>query len=106
MVENGHAIEFPWQRRWLAQPPHIAEDKQSVQFDATEQFTLEQISDRPCLVLLGAPGIGKTHEIKRSFARSRELGEPAIFVILSKIRDYSDIEQSILGTISNDNPIY
>lgn len=69
---------YRWQRRWYPryanQPTDFSSLQREARFLATWQvsstsrgFSFEQIQYIPCLILLGEPGIGKSHVLKEEF---------------------------------------
>lgn len=68
-----------WTRHWIAQDgsPEAVRPMANATATAidTGKVVLSDIADTPCLVLLGEPGMGKTHEIDKLAAWLRSKGE-------------------------------
>jgi hypothetical protein len=55
----------------------------------------ENISEKPCLVLLGEPGMGKSFAIKQAFDQSKEKGKDSLFFELRGYDSSSDLREEI-----------
>ena len=69
---------YDWKRFWYPQGSQILTDNNGylidptvdwIQYSSTKLIELAKLSDIPCLVLLGEPGIGKTKTIERYVTR-------------------------------------
>ena len=88
--------DFEWRRLWRKQDLRV-----QVKLATTAETsiaarpllaTLEELADVKCLVLLGAPGIGKSYELQRAYRRSVADGERAVMASLRAIRNPRDLE--------------
>ena len=94
MSEDNSGI-FQWIRNWrrlrthqLEAPPDSKVDDQSA-----GPFNFAQISNIPCLILLGPPGAGKSTELAR--ARAMEHGEYTAMVALRRISASNDLSREL-----------
>jgi hypothetical protein len=97
-------IRYDWVRywqRWNGQIPTPARDflpeVSQYQWDdfAASLRTLEQLDDVPCLVLLGEPGIGKTHAVEDEVTRLKGLGRPRAHHDLKRLSDAARFEHKV-----------
>src|SRR5437660_5807630 len=90
---------YPWKRFWcrrggvisLADQGFLSDpESEYAKYYDTDVVPFEAISDLPCLVLLGEPGIGKSTTLWAEFERVRQTAEAANDVALYfDLRDYS-----------------
>src|SRR5436190_322988 len=87
MVPQQPVTIYPWQRYWMPrEAPLIALEADDYlpdpsttlgRFSHPQLQTIAAFAAVPCLVLLGEPGSGKTHELAQLAAEDRALHEPA-----------------------------
>ena len=72
------AIQLDWTRYWSISgyQPRIVSGYLSVTEFDFELFRLDQLKEKPCIVLLGEPGMGKSYEIRRFYFIQSE-GNPS-----------------------------
>lgn len=60
-------MNYDWKRYWhkFGDSPHIFSGFLYVSEYSKDVFSLDAVSDTPCLILLGEPGMGKSKEIER-----------------------------------------
>jgi hypothetical protein len=89
--------KFEWERTWfpastrapffsgfLPERDEVPETQDGVSFDA--------LRDVPCLVLLGLPGMGKTHEMARQATIATDHGDKVTFVSVGRLANVADLE--------------
>jgi glycosyltransferase involved in cell wall biosynthesis len=92
--------DFDWRRLWQQQPLESQRrDGDSNGNGNGDQHTplrpLEELSEVSCLVLLGSPGIGKSHELQRLFNRTTTASVPALLKPLRSVRSRDELASSI-----------
>ena len=98
---------FYWQRRWLRQDEDAYTDETSRLALAGQSSTFPEIASFPCLVLLGSPGIGKSHELAAAYKDARARGHRALLVLLREVRGPHDLQTKIsesLEELAPDRP--
>lgn len=90
-ADSSHAL-FPWLRYWASteQVPLTAdgyllppgERGWGVPKQTVELRALAELAEVPCLVLLGAPGLGKSYELRHERDRLAQSGEEVLHVDL------------------------
>ncbi|MBD2746707.1 glycosyltransferase family 4 protein [Microvirga sp. BT688] len=60
--------------------------------------TLDDLSQLPCLFLLGLPGMGKTEELRRAAERATARNENAQLIALGRIRSAEELASAILSS--------
>lgn len=62
-------MNYDWKRYWhkFGDSPHIFSGFLYVSEYSKDVFNLDSVSDTPCLILLGEPGMGKSKEIERIY---------------------------------------
>ena len=58
---------------------------------------LDDCADKPCLVLFGEPGMGKSTELRRAFEVSRKAAQPCVFVDCRDISNDEALTQFFLS---------
>jgi hypothetical protein len=79
---------YSWTRQW-----RTLKTDQASSDDVLETF--ESIDRFPALVLLGAPGLGKTHEVRRAYDELIAQGLFADFISLRRITRPDDLKEEI-----------
>lgn len=82
--------EFGWTRRWLPFHHALSADSsygEPVKSVTGEGSTLDELADIPCVVLLGAPGTGKTRDARRAVAWLRASSTCVDFVQAGRAND-------------------
>jgi len=81
-----------WQRQWrqLSAGPARSQTQH-------EAVCLSSLRHIPCLVLLGAPGLGKSHEIRQEAQNNLADGEVADIVSLGRINGIDELESLVLS---------
>ena len=92
---------YSWPRFWTTPGENMDEDF----FDRSSMFALganalqlSKLGDERCLVLLGEPGLGKSHAIEDAVAEHRQSGDAAHLVDLGAYED----GESLIGAIVDD----
>lgn len=95
-------IRYDWKRFWCPREGSIALDRDGFlidpnelphEFVRTDAVSFDVIKKAPCLLLLGEPGIGKTHAIEAASAEvkaSLPLGEEHLHIDCRKDRDLKE----------------
>jgi glycosyltransferase involved in cell wall biosynthesis len=106
---------FDWQRRWfrLGDYPSYAADGYLAERSPTDPRAqgsdLEQLDAIPCLVLLGLPGMGKTHEINRAAARAVARGEVVTVLRIGHLSSEEELRRRLwedLGSFKEANSVW
>ncbi|MDD1498792.1 glycosyltransferase [Agrobacterium sp. CNPSo 3708] len=61
---DEHQDKFTWTRHWFPDGQNLAALDRSKAAAESAGVSLNEVAETPCLVLLGDPGMGKTHEIE------------------------------------------
>lgn len=102
-------IEFHVERYWLPTPPSAsgAEGPQANYSQLSEQQSLPvplaDLDEVGCLILLGIPGIGKTHELKKAANRAQDDGAIVNFISLASLSSAAEIQNRILDSSQTEN---
>ncbi|MEL7359214.1 MAG: hypothetical protein AAFN40_21990 [Cyanobacteria bacterium J06560_6] len=99
------ATTYPWRRFWCPRSGHVSLSDSGYLYDPESKFgrainsdlvTFDAISEQPCLVLLGEPGIGKTHALEFEETSNTERVESKGDKVLSlDLRGYGDASHLI-----------
>jgi hypothetical protein len=93
---------YDWKRFWCPREGRMASDGEGFLLDPdvnrgpvrwTDAVCFKEIDDRPCLILLGEPGIGKSDamkELRKGAEARRAAGEEVLFVDLRFKRNPAD----------------
>jgi hypothetical protein len=115
---NRRPEHFDWTRYWLPRGGAVDDDGGYLVEPEAERFlgqanahvrTLDELDDVPCLLLLGDPSIGKSHEIEDYVARltERQAVESAgstqtLHIIAHDITEFDNREQLRQAMFTND----
>lgn len=72
---DAHEENFAWTRHWIPEGGGPVGADRSDATTETDPVVLTEIAETQCLVLLGDPGMGKTHEIEELAAWLADKGE-------------------------------
>ncbi len=77
-------MNYDWKRYWhkFGNSPHISNGFLFVSEYLKDVFSLDDVLDTSCLILLGEPGMGKSKEIERIYLLSKFL-----LVFFPKLKD-------------------
>jgi glycosyltransferase involved in cell wall biosynthesis len=93
--------DFGWVRRWFPIDEVIPTVDGFLADDANAPgLTLEDVRNQPCLVLLGAPGTGKSREAEAAVRALRARGKAADLIAVGRRADPLD---TLLGLLSADH---
>ncbi|NOJ39976.1 glycosyltransferase family 4 protein [Bradyrhizobium australiense] len=84
-----------WQRCWK----RIGAKSEELSSDIPEGVFLSALRDVPCLVLLGAPGLGKTSEIHLEAQSSIARGEAADIISLGRLTSIAELESLVISKV-------
>lgn len=91
---------LPWTRLWY--PSDATPATSDGYLDPRSQgqgATLADLSQTPCLVLLGEPGMGKSYEARQAYAALIASGVNASFVAPAHARDPEQVLNSLLDSV-------
>ena len=88
-----------WQRRWVRalSKSERLESRHQRSNVTTEGVSLSSLGDVPCLILLGAPGLGKSSEIQLEARNRIASGEASDIVSLGRLTGVNDLESLVLS---------
>jgi hypothetical protein len=88
-----------WQRRWVRarSKSERLESHHERSNVTTEGVSLASLGDIPCLILLGAPGLGKSNEIQLEARNRIASGEASDIVSLGRLTGVNDLESLVLS---------
>jgi hypothetical protein len=108
--------QYPWPRFWTAPGENIDDgffpDMSSIFARATDAPQLSELIDDPCLVLLGEPGLGKSHAIADAVAELRHAGHAVHLVDLGAYEEGASLVGAIVdspawrGWRESEDPLY
>lgn len=118
---SSEDVSFPWRRFWtpagtkvqLLDDGYLWEPKADRWNVINKELrTLDELAKVPCLILLGEPGLGKTHELKLAAEQIRSSTTNVWELDLPACEDSQDIKDifaeasQAIGTTSQGVPIY
>ena len=86
------AKEYSWVRTWRALKAADGGEASNEQ----PAIIFEAIASTPVLILLGAPGMGKTHEARRAYEHLESEGLAATFISLRRLARIEDLTSALL----------
>jgi hypothetical protein len=100
MIDNE---KFEWERTWFpasTRAPFLSgflpERDESPLPETQAGVPLDTLQDIPCLILLGLPGMGKTHEMERQAKIARDQGNQVTFISVGRLANGADLEAHVL----------
>ncbi len=87
--------KYRWERRFY-QAGSLADEWTNMDAAEGNPFTLSNLDEKSCLVLLGEPGLGKTTVMEKSFNITIQSGKRAIFLKLGMISNQETIYRELL----------
>jgi glycosyltransferase involved in cell wall biosynthesis len=88
---DTHEQNFAWTRLWFPEGGVTVGADRSDSTAKTAPVVLTEVAETQCLVLLGAPGMGKTHEIEALATWLRDKGEQVDLLRASHINFATDL---------------
>jgi len=94
---------YPWPRFWTAPGENIddgffSDRSSSIFARATDASLLSDLVDDPCLVLLGEPGLGKSHAVADAVAELRHAGHAVHLVELGAYEEGASLVGAIVDS--------
>jgi hypothetical protein len=77
--------QYPWIRYWHSSEHEANLDAyrflgEPFPWSRSELTTLDAMREEPCLILLGEPGVGKSHELRAERQRLAEAGHHVLWI--------------------------
>lgn len=92
-------LDYLWQRLWLPQKSKglLNGSEGGEDQDQSSGVPLADLAAVPCLILLGAPGLGKSNEVRLAAHEALTRGEAADVIPLGRLTGADELERRLLS---------
>jgi hypothetical protein len=91
--------KYEWERSWFpanTRAPFLSgflpERDEEPLSESHAGVSLDDLQDVQCLILLGLPGMGKTHEMERQAKTAADRGHKVTFISVGRLAEATDLE--------------